>query len=1355
MTRHLRTLAALLLLFPAEATAVSLSSLTVQPTAVTNGVASVATVTLGSAAPPGGVIVTLTSQNPAVATLPGSVTVISGARSAFFLVATNPVASSTVVAIEASYAGVTKVARLMVTPREPVRGLAGDLWADVILGKPDFSEFTPNEVVPFKVFNPGGVFVDRSVSPGRAYVWDSGNSRILGIDLATCYAGASPCSATIVIGQPSGTDHSACNGDSGFQRYPVRAPASADSLCGIPEVTLSILEWKSFVTMAANAQGDLYVPDAFNNRVLKYVSPFTTDRTADEVWGQSDFSGNLCNRGASSPTASTLCFTVTTFSAGGVDLDPAGNLWVADRGNNRVLRFPKNPITGAIAKTADIVLGQPDFVSSNAGSGPADMHSPASLRFRPNGQLYVADSENDRVLVFTPNPSFVSGMPSSSTFGSQLSAPYGLETDPAGEGLWINDTDNKMIELWDWNGSTVRKVLGKDTFRPDGQCVDYTNPQYLCISGGGIGIDTAGNVLPSIFVWNQDVVRFRAPIPSPMPGVVYAPDKRFFDPPDGYNRRGLKGLRSGAGVAIYGDQLLVADAGRVVFWNGLDTLNNGKTFDGFVGSSVFSYHFLCCGYIKTDTANRLWVQTYGEGIYAYQLPLTTEATPLARILTPGVSVPVLGGGSLTVGVIEGIVPSPQGESLWVSDTFNHRVLRIRNPLTFPAVDVVLGQTDAAGNQCNRGLVPPPNSGTEQVATADMLCHPGALSFDRLGNLFVSDHGPELEGNWRLLRFDGGLFPTNGTQPLYDVAATKVFPYRSGQPAITFEPAFDSANRMVVGYNPYLGGSFVGVYSDPAGPGTDPDIYLNDFSSWPSGIAFDANDNLYVGDQNRSRLLIYRKPLVQFSLNVVKSGAGSGTVTSTPAGIRCGTMCHGTFLTGTGVSLSPAPAASSFFAGWSGDAGCSAGVVLMSSDKTCTARFEPLPVAGNDGPICAGQTLHLTASTVVGATYSWTGPNGFVATVQNPSLPAAQTAASGTYTVIVTVNGYASPPAVTTAVVNAVPSALITAPSSIKSSSVGNTAKVPNAGAGATYSWSAAGGTITAGSGTPEITFSAGSAGSIRLSVTVTAASGCSATGLATVFVSVITGDFDGDGKSDIVWRNASTGQNALWLMNGTSFKSIVDLPALPNTNYHMKGMGDFNGDGKLDIVWRNSATGQNAVWLMNGTSLMSIVDLPALPNLDYDIEAIGDLNHDGMPDIIWRNSATGQNAVWLMNGTSLASIVDLPALPNLNYHIEGVADMSGDANCDILWRNAATGQNAVWVMNGTSLATIVNLPALPNPSYRVGAFADYTGDGNVDIVWRNYATGQNAVWVMNGTSLSGIVDLPALPNLNYVMEGKK
>ncbi len=76
-----------------------------------------------------------------------------------------------------------------------------------------------------------------------------------------------------------------------------------------------------------------------------------------------------------------------------------------------------------------------------------------------------------------------------------------------------------------------------------------------------------------------------------------------------------------------------------------------------------------------------------------------------------------------------------------------------------------------------------------------------------------------------------------------------------------------------------------------------------------------------------------------------------------------------------------------------------------------------PAAGNSGPICAGGTLQLSASTVPGATYGWTGPNGFSSSQQNPSIPGATAAASGTYTVRATAAGCASAPATTAATVS--------------------------------------------------------------------------------------------------------------------------------------------------------------------------------------------------------------------------------------------------------------------------------------------------------------------------------------------------
>jgi uncharacterized repeat protein (TIGR03803 family) len=178
----------------------------------------------------------------------------------------------------------------------------------------------------------------------------------------------------------------------------------------------------------------------------------------------------------------------------------------------------------------------------------------------------------------------------------------------------------------------------------------------------------------------------------------------------------------------------------------------------------------------------------------------------------------------------------------------------------------------------------------------------------------------------------------------------------------------------------------------------------------------------------------------------------------------------------------------------------AGVVFrLTLPGGCTPP--PPPTAGNDGPKCAGQTLQLSASTIAGATYAWTGPNGFASSAQNPSIPSATPAASGTYSVTATVAGCASAPATTSATVNPLPSAVVTAPSSVCPGAAGQSASVPDAGGSATYAWTITNGTITAGAGTRSITFTAGTSGSVALGVTVTSASGCARTGSASVPIS--------------------------------------------------------------------------------------------------------------------------------------------------------------------------------------------------------------------------------------------------------------
>ncbi|MFO1305804.1 MAG: FG-GAP-like repeat-containing protein [Burkholderiales bacterium] len=218
-------------------------------------------------------------------------------------------------------------------------------------------------------------------------------------------------------------------------------------------------------------------------------------------------------------------------------------------------------------------------------------------------------------------------------------------------------------------------------------------------------------------------------------------------------------------------------------------------------------------------------------------------------------------------------------------------------------------------------------------------------------------------------------------------------------------------------------------------------------------------------------------------------------------------------------------------------------------------------------------------------------------------------------------------------------------------------------------------------------------------------------------------DFDGSGGTDLVWRNASAGQTALWLMNGSSATTSTMMPV--TSDWSAKLVGDFNGDAKSDIVWRNGVTGQTALWLMNGTATSSSAML--MSDANWSVVQAADLNGDGKSDLVWRNASTGQTAVWLMNGTAVSSAAVL--LSDANWSVTHTGDFNGDGKTDLVWRNAATGQTALWLMNGSAVLGSATLTA--DGTWSVVAVGDLNGDGKSDLVWRNNTTGQTAVWIMN------------------------
>ncbi len=235
--------------------------------------------------------------------------------------------------------------------------------------------------------------------------------------------------------------------------------------------------------------------------------------------------------------------------------------------------------------------------------------------------------------------------------------------------------------------------------------------------------------------------------------------------------------------------------------------------------------------------------------------------------------------------------------------------------------------------------------------------------------------------------------------------------------------------------------------------------------------------------------------------------------------------------------------------------------------------------------------------------------------------------------------------------------------------------------------------------------------------------------------SAAAADFTGDGKADILWRDATTGLSSIWQMNRTAFMSSIDLQLLKNPRWQAVAAGDLTGDGKADILWRNTRNGRNLVSVMDGTALQANVSLKQLRNRHWQVAGISDLTGDGKADILWRHARNGRNSVWEMDGTTFRGGIAIQPEANRDMIIAGVTDFTGDGKADILWRNRRSGSNSVWEMDGTVFQTSTAIKQVKSQRWQVAGVGDYTGDGRADILWRDPKKGKNRVWEMKGTDL--------------------
>jgi hypothetical protein len=234
--------------------------------------------------------------------------------------------------------------------------------------------------------------------------------------------------------------------------------------------------------------------------------------------------------------------------------------------------------------------------------------------------------------------------------------------------------------------------------------------------------------------------------------------------------------------------------------------------------------------------------------------------------------------------------------------------------------------------------------------------------------------------------------------------------------------------------------------------------------------------------------------------------------------------------------------------------------------------------------------------------------------------------------------------------------------------------------------------------------------------------------------SVAVGDFNGDGKLDLVVANAGGNNASVLLGKGDGTFQAAPNYSAGSTSLNV-AVGDFNGDGILDLAVANAGTtpgfqGTVSIFLGNGDGTLRAAVNYAVGHTSICV-AVGDFNRDGILDLVVSNYSSKSVSVLLGNGDgTFRAAVDYPA-GNNPYSVT-VADFNRDGIPDLAVTNSVQGQVSILLGNGDGTFQAAQ-------SYLVGtrptsvAVGDFNGDGIADLVVTNNATvGGVSVLLGNG-----------------------
>ncbi|HJT10154.1 MAG TPA: NHL repeat-containing protein [Candidatus Nitrosotalea sp.] len=483
--------------------------------------------------------------------------------------------------------------------------------ASLVIGQGDFTHGLQNRgsfTSANTISSPDGISFDSS---GNLWVADGNNNRVLKYT-APFSTGQS---ASTVLGQQDMVSNSTNQGGS------------------VAANTLSLPFGLTF-----DNSGNLWVADHVNERLLEFTNPFSTGKSASIVIGEPSFTLVAFNSPGLSASKISLPFDEV--------FDSHGNLWVADGFNNRVLEFVAPFSTG---QSASLVLGQSDFIHNlpNQGSSsPAanTLSIPIALAFDSSGNLWVADSNNSRVLEYTApfstgqsaslvigQPDFVHGLINRGGLVSANTLAHITDLLINSGNLWVTDgLNNRIVEYTPpySNGKAASLVLGQSDFTHN-----LTN-QGGAVAANTLSFPNSAKIDSSGNLWVADGDNNRIlEYPSPL-------------------------STNEAATVVLGQQSLVHNA----------TNQGGSPSDNTIAGP---------NYVRFDSSGNLWVADgFNNRVLEFVAPFSTGQSASTVLGQPDFVNNIANTGGISAGTLndpESINFDALG-NIWISDGGNNRVL---------------------------------------------------------------------------------------------------------------------------------------------------------------------------------------------------------------------------------------------------------------------------------------------------------------------------------------------------------------------------------------------------------------------------------------------------------------------------------------------------------------------------------------------------------------------------------------------------------------------------------------------------------------------------------------------------------